>query len=113
MTWTRVRAGVLRLRTASGPHYIRLTLMQRLRVIWVFRNFRSLSLDALCSWQRDMLEALCHQNEVISWKSVKPGLVIGTLEGLRPLATEHRMRASGTLGLSMTADRQTWPKLRA
>ena len=81
MAWTRLRAGVLRLETSRGPRFLKLTLAQRVLLLWVFRNFRTLTLTVLSGWERKLLEQLCQRNQVIAGKGMDLARVIGAVEG--------------------------------
>ena len=81
MAWTRLRAGVLRLETSMGPRFLKLTLAQRVLLLWVFRNFRTLTLTVLSGWERKLLERLCQRNQIVPWKGMDPARVIGAMEG--------------------------------
>ncbi len=50
--------GVLEVITPSGTHYLTPSLTERLYLIWIFRNFRTLPLTVLSQWQRRKMEAI-------------------------------------------------------
>ena len=106
MAWAKVRAGVLRLETPSGPRYLKLNLVQRLRVLWIFRNFRSLSLGVLCDWQRELLEQLCRTNEFVSWKGLDRARVIGSVESVPFSVVVRSSEQQSAMGVPLAANRR-------
>ncbi len=106
MAWAKFRAGVLRLETPSGPRYLKLSLVQRLRALWIFRNFRALSLGMLCGWQRELLEQLCHTNEFVSWKGLDRTRVVGTLEGVPFAVIVRSTTGAASLGIPAAVQRR-------
>jgi hypothetical protein len=54
-----LRWGVLRLVTPLGPRYIRPRFLERVYLIWVFRNFRVLPQQVLSRTARSLIEELC------------------------------------------------------
>jgi hypothetical protein len=81
-------AGVLRVLTPLGPRYIKLSLAQRIYLLWIFRNFKMLPLQVLTSRQRLVIDALCVEPKFVSqtdtdgWEAP----VLGTLERRPPVA---------------------------
>ena len=107
MAWTKVRAGVLRVETPAGPLYLKLSLIQRLTSLYVFRNFRRISLSILRGWERELVEKLCNRNEFVSWKGLDRYSVIGTVEGV-PYAVLVRATDAGIrmAGVPLAAHRR-------
>lgn len=106
MAWAKVKAGVLRLETQSGPRFLQLSFTQRLRALWVFRNFRALSLDNLYGWQRDLLNDVCHHNEFVSWRDVDRAGIIGTVEKAPFSVVVRSGMSSATVNVAGAAQRQ-------
>jgi hypothetical protein len=84
-------AGVLRVLTPLGPRYIKLSLAQRIYLLWIFRNFRVLPLQVLTPRQRLVIDALCvepkfvAQTDADGWEVS----VLGTLERRPPVAARQ------------------------
>ena len=82
-------AGVLRVLTPLGARYIKLSLAQRIYVLWIFRNFQVLPLQVLTSRQRRMIDSLCVEPRFVSltdadgWEAP----ILGTLERRPPTVT--------------------------
>ncbi len=105
MAWAKLKAGVLRLETTSGPRYLKLNMTQRLRALWIFRNFRALALHNLYGWQKELLEQLCGSNEFVSWKGIESARVIGTLQKVHYAVLVRSASGSSALDVAI-ADRQ-------
>ena len=84
----KLAEGVLALETPIGPRYLQPTFLQRVVLLWTFRNFCSLPQSVLRPWERRMIEALWTEDRFVSLSS--PGMldrpVIGTLERRPPQA---------------------------
>jgi hypothetical protein len=52
MSFRRQLRGVLEVVTLSGTHCLDPSLLERLQLVWIFRNFRQLPLDVLSGPQR-------------------------------------------------------------
>jgi len=59
MWFEKLFRGVLRVLTPLGPRYIKLSLAQRIYLLWVFRHFKVLPLQVLTPRQRRVIDALC------------------------------------------------------
>jgi len=79
----KLSSGVLRVLTPLGPRYVRPSFLQRLYLLWLFRNFPLLSPQVLSRRQQQIIDGFCNQHGFVSL-SYKNGLVdapvIGTLE---------------------------------
>lgn len=76
-------AGVLRVLTPLGPRYVNPSLVQRLYLIWIFRNFRTLPARVLSLRQQRWIEAICAEHGFVSLPDVHDLAetpVLGTLE---------------------------------
>jgi hypothetical protein len=80
--------GVLELDTPIGPRYVRPNFAQRAYLIWVFRNFFSLSPQVLQPWERRLIDRLWSDSNFVSLsvggEMERP--IIGKIE--RRLATQ-------------------------
>ncbi len=66
MWFEKLFGGVLRVLTPLGPRYIRLSIAQRIYLMWVFRHFQVLPLQVLSSRQRRVVDALCVEPRFVS-----------------------------------------------
>jgi hypothetical protein len=79
-------AGVLRVLTPLGARYIKLSMAQRIYLLWIFRHFHVLPLQVLTSRQRRMIDALCVEPRFVplmdanGWEAP----ILGTLERRPP-----------------------------
>jgi hypothetical protein len=92
-------SGVLRVMTPLGPRYLQPTFLQRLYLMWVFRNFPTLPVKVLSSRQRRLMESMCADGNFVSFGiGVHDAPLLGTLEQRPPIpdALPPR-RASGSV----------------
>ena len=83
--------GILCVRTAIGPRYIKPSFKQRLYLLWVFRHFQSLPQQVLNRRQQRLIESLCFQHRFVSLpdeSGVHDTPIIGTVEGRPPIASD-------------------------
>ncbi len=91
MWFEKLFGGVLRVLTPLGPRYIRLSIAQRIYLMWVFRHFQVLPLQVLSSRQRRVIDALCVEPRFVSltepngWEPP----ILGTLERRPPVEVEE------------------------
>jgi hypothetical protein len=79
-------SGVLRILTPLGPRYLRPSFLQRLYLLWVFRNFQTLPVKVLTSHQQRLMEAMCAENRFVSFGvGVDDAPLLGTLEQRPPV----------------------------
>jgi hypothetical protein len=80
--WTeKLSRGVIRIATPLGPRYLRLTLSQRLFLLWTFRHFESLPLQVLTPREQKLLGELCAQQAFVTLPPDQfADAVIGTVE---------------------------------
>jgi len=79
----KLLSGVLRVLTPLGPRYIKPSLSQRIYLMWLFRNFPTLSPQVLSRRQQQLIDALCNQHGFISLTFQNGALdapILGTLE---------------------------------
>ena len=86
MWMQKLASGVLRVLTPLGPRYVQPSFRQRLYLLWIFRNFPTLSPRVLSPRQQQWMDALCAGQQFVSLKYFEDAPLIGTLES-RP-ATE-------------------------
>ena len=83
----KLAAGVVRVQTPIGPRYVMPSFLQRLYLVWVFRNFEILPHAELSRRQQRMIDEMCSQQRFASIAyagGLEESPVIGTIEH-RPL----------------------------
>ena len=87
----KLAAGVVRVQTPLGPRYVMPTLLQRLYLLWMFRNFPILPHAVLSARQQRMIDRMCGEQSVASFAYAN-GLdelpVIGTIEHRPPVGSQ-------------------------
>jgi hypothetical protein len=86
----KVSRGVLRVLTPLGPRYVNPSVLQRLYLLWIFRNFHTLPLKVLRRRQQRKIDRMCLKHGFVSLLELN-GLeetpVLGTLEQRPPMET--------------------------
>ena len=59
MLLDKLSQGVLRVLTPLGPRYVNPSLLQRLYLLWIFRNFHTLPAKVLSLRQRRWIDRMC------------------------------------------------------
>ncbi len=81
MWMEKLRRGVLEISTDAGVRYVEPRLMERVRLLWVFRNFHVLSQEVLSDQERRWMDALCTRERIVRRCGSNFGeCVIGTME---------------------------------
>ena len=96
----RLLYGVLQMLTPLGPRYLRPSLLERVYLLWTFRNFTSLPLVLLNHRQQKLVDRLCSQQKFVSLpfeNGTFEQLLIGTVERLSPGRSETETQAEGAL----------------
>jgi hypothetical protein len=105
MWFEKLFAGVLRVLTPLGARYIKLSLAQRIYLLWVFRHFQVLPLQVLTARQRRMIDALCVEPRFVAltdadgWEAP----ILGTLERRPPMVPSPVRSNEGIAGRSRFA----------
>ena len=84
MALEKLRYGFLQIQTAAGVRYVQPRFGERVRLLWIFRNFSIISEPVLCAWQKRLVAALCAPERVLRpWRADEQpqALPIGTLVG--------------------------------
>lgn len=96
--WTnKLRWGVLRLVTPVGPRYIQPSFLERLYLLWVFRNFTVLPQNVLSRRALNLIENLCmrqHSGSHGFLYAITDQPVIGTVERVQQFGPEESSEAS-------------------
>ena len=90
MLLDKLSQGVLRVLTPLGPRYVNPSFVQRLYLLWIFRNFHTLPLKVLRPYQQRRIDRMCLKHGFVSLLELS-GLaetpVLGTLEQRPPMET--------------------------
>ena len=86
----KLAAGVVQVQTPIGPRYVMPSFLQRVYLLWVFRNFAVLPHAVLSARQQRMIDRMCSEQVFASLLYVD-GLneapVIGIIEHRPPAGT--------------------------
>ena len=94
MWMEKIRHGVLEVSTDQGVRYVYPGFLERVRLVWMFRNFHVLPQEVLTAHQRQLVDAMCSErrlarcanrgngNGAPNGKSHAADCIIGTLERL-------------------------------
>ena len=118
----RLFCGVLRVLTPFGPRYLSPSFLERVYLLWTFRNFTILPLVVLNHRQQRLVDRLCSQQKFVSL-SFENGMfeqpLIGTVERLSPMHSRMEAQAEGALSrpaasgvLSHSSGAWPWPSSR-
>ena len=66
MWMNKIRQGVLAVQTESGLRYIQPSLMQRIRLVWTFRNFHVLPEEVLQRHELTLIDSLCRRGKYVA-----------------------------------------------
>ena len=80
--------GVLRVLTPLGPRYVNPSFVQRLYLLWIFRNFHTLPAKVLSPRQQRRIDRICAQHGFVSLLELHELAILGTLEQRPPLESE-------------------------
>ena len=61
----KICRGVLAVETDYGLRYIKPSLLERIRLIWTFRNFHVLPEEVLKRHERALIDSLCHKGRIM------------------------------------------------
>ena len=96
----RLLYGLLRVLTPSGPRYLSPSFLERVCLLWTFRNFTSLPLVVLNHRQQKLVDRLCSRQKVLCLP-FENGMfeqpLIGTVEHLSPMHSHAEALAEGAL----------------
>jgi hypothetical protein len=84
MWMDKLEAGVLRILTPLGPRFIQPSMLQRIYLLWLFRNFHTLPHQVLSGRQRKLVDRLCSNREIATWAHPET-VIIGTIESRPPV----------------------------
>lgn len=91
MSIEKLAAGVVRVQTPLGPRYVMPSFIQRIYLLWMFRNFPILPHAVLSGRQQRMIDRMCNQRSFASLAyadSLDDLPVIGTIEHRPAIGSE-------------------------
>jgi len=83
--------GVVRVQTPIGPRYVMPSFLQRIYLLWMFRNFQILPHAVLSVRQQRMIDRLCSEQRFAAYAyadGVDEAPVIGTIEHRPAIRTQ-------------------------
>ena len=83
----KIRRGVLQVTTEAGTHYVEPSLLEKLLLLWTFRNFRVLPEEVLTEHERQFIGQLCERSRMqtaLAGELAEPSCVIGTVDRVPP-----------------------------
>ena len=87
MLLEKIRRGVLHVATETGTHSVEPSLLEKLLLLWTFRNFRVLPEEVLTQSERQFIGQLCERSRlqrVSQADLADPSCVIGTVDRVPP-----------------------------
>jgi hypothetical protein len=109
----KLAAGVVEVQTPIGPRYIIPSPLQRVYLLWMFRNFSILPYAVLSARQQRMIDRMCGEQRFASMPYANGAddvAVIGAIEHRPPLGVDplppRRPVASETAGAVAAGVRQ-------
>lgn len=88
MWMEKLSDGVLRVLTPLGPRCVKPSWLQRIYLLWVFRNFHTLPVTVLSNSQKKRIERICAEHGFVSQHGPAYSAdfaILGTLEERPPL----------------------------
>ena len=111
----KLAAGVVRVQTPLGPRYAMPSFLQRIYLLWMFRNFAILPHAVLSRRQQRMIDRMCSEQSFASMAYtdfMDEAPVIGTIERRPPIAAETlppRRPAASTASANLAAEARQRP----
>ena len=111
----KLAGGVVRVQTAIGPRYVMPSLLQRVYLLWMFRNFPMLPHAVLSGRQQRMIDRLCAEQgfaSVVYSDGMDEAPVIGTIErrpAMGPGALPPRRPVASERATAIPAEAQQQP----
>jgi hypothetical protein len=85
----KLAAGVVEVQTPIGPRYVMPSFLQRVYLLWMFRNFPILPHAVLSQRQQRLIDRMCSEQRFASmaYADGMEAPVIGTIEHRPPIGT--------------------------
>jgi hypothetical protein len=103
----KLAAGLVEVQTPIGPRYVRPSFLQRIYLLWMFRNFPILPHAVLSTRQQRMIGRLCSEQRFsahVYTDAMDAAPVIGSIEHRPPIVSDslppRRPVASQTAGMA-------------
>jgi hypothetical protein len=103
----KLTAGVVQVQTPIGPRFVMPSFLQRVYLLWMFRNFPILPHVVLNARQQRMIDRMCSEQRFASMAyadGMDEAPVIGTVEHRPPIGadqlTPRRPATSGVAALT-------------
>lgn len=83
----KIRRGVLQVSTDAGLHYVQPSLLEKIQLLWTFRNFRVLPEEVLTQHERQFIGQLCSKQRLQRPERhdfAELSCVIGTVDRVPP-----------------------------
>jgi hypothetical protein len=91
----KLAAGVVQVQTPIGPRYVMPSFLQRVYLLWMFRNFPILPHAVLNLRQQRMIDRMCSEQRFASMAyadGMDEAPVIGTVERRPPIGADQLSR---------------------
>jgi hypothetical protein len=88
----KLAAGVVQVQTPIGPRYVMPSFMQRVYLLWMFRNFPILPHAVLSGRQQRLIDRMCSEQRFASMAyadGMNEAPVLGTVEQRPPVAADQ------------------------
>lgn len=88
----KLAAGVVQVQTPIGPRYVMPSFLQRVYLVWMFRNFPILPHAVLNKRQQRMIDRMCSEQRFASMAyadGMDEAPVIGTVERRPPVGADQ------------------------
>ena len=92
MLLEKLTAGVVQVQTPIGPRFVMPSFLQRVYLVWMFRNFPILPHAVLNSRQQRLIDRMCSEQRFASMAyadGMDQAPVIGTVERRPPIGPEQ------------------------
>lgn len=88
----KLAAGVVQVQTPIGPRYVMPSFLQRVYLLWMFRNFPILPHAVLSKRQQALIDRMCSEQN-FAWMPYADGTyeapILGTIEHRPPVAADQ------------------------
>lgn len=88
----KLAAGVVQVQTPIGPRFVMPSFLQRVYLLWMFRNFPILPHAVLSARQQRMIDRMCSEQRFASMAyadGMNEAPVLGTIEHRPPIAADR------------------------
>src|ERR1700676_5287240 len=103
----KLAAWVVQVRTPIGPRYVMPSFLQRVYLVWMFRNFPTLPHAVLNRRQQRMIDRMCSEQRFASMAyadGMDEAPVIGTIEHRPPIGADQLFSRPARESTSLAAE---------